>query len=346
MYRANGIQRRQTLGTYPALTLADARKLARKAFAQVAEGKDPSMDKRLSREKTPAGSFVAVATEYLERYARRHKKSWQSDERLIRVELTPLWAKRRLAEIGKADVLSILDKTADRAPILANRLLALLRKLFGWSVERGYIEISPCAGIKAPSKERVRERTLTDDEIRRLQPAFDRLGYPFGPLFATLLLTGQRVNEVAGMSWDELDFERQIWRLAAERTKPGRPHAVPLSAPVMALLGGLPRLGGLVFTTSGDRPVSGFSRAKARLDNLTGLAGWRLHDLRRTAATNLARLGTAPHVVSAILNHAPQGVTRQVYDRYSYEKEMREALERWAACLKGGADVVPLRAVG
>jgi len=354
MYRAGGVQRRQTFGSYPAVTLADARKLARRVFAQVAEGRDPSTEKRERREGSKADSFKAVQAEYLERYAKRHKRerSWREDERLIGRELLPRWGARRIGEVSKADVLKLLDATSDRAPILANRLLALIRKLFNWSQERGYIEANPCAGIKAPSKERTRERVLRDEELGKLWSAFGDMQYPFGPLFKMLLITGQRVSEVAGMSRDEiaLDHPVPLWTLSSERTKAARQQVVPLPSLALDLLRGLPDLGTHVFTTHGDKPVSGFSKSKGHADTLSGVTGWRLHDLRRTVATGLARLGTPPHVVSEILNHAPAGITRQVYDRYSYEREVGEALERWAAYLqgiiRGGAEVVPIRSAG
>jgi integrase len=338
MYRAHGVQRRQTFGTYPAVTLADARKLARKAFAQVAEGLDPSVLKRERREGGKADSFRAVAEKYLERYAKRHKRerSWREDERLIRRELLPRWGARRIGEVSKADVLKLLDATADRAPIQANRLLALTRKLFGWSQERGYIETNPCAGIKAPSKERARERVLTDDELRKLWPAFEVMAFPFGEMFKMLLLTGQRVNEVAGMRRDELAMDPvPLWTLSSERTKAARQHVVPLPSLAVDLLRGLPDLGTYIFTVHRNKPISGFSKAKARVDTLSGVTGWRLHDLRRTVATGLAKLGTPPHVVSEILGHAPSGITARVYTHYSYVSEVADALERWAAYLQG-----------
>jgi integrase len=349
MYRSHGVQRRQTFGSYPAVTLADARKLARKAFAQVAEGRDPSTEKRERREGGKADSFRAVQVEYLERYAKRHKRerSWREDERLIGRELLPKWGTRRIGGLSKADVLKLLDATADRAPIMANRLLALIRKFFNWSQERGYIETNPCAGIKAPSKERTRERVLTDDELRKLWPAFEAMQYPFGALFKVLLITGQRVSEVAGMRRDELALDPvPLWTLSSERTKAARQHVVPLPSLAVDLLRSLPELGSYVFTTHGNKPVSGLSKAKARADALSGVTGWRLHDLRRSTATGLARLGTAPHVVSEILNHAPAGITRRIYNRHSYQKEMGEALELWVAHLQGiiggGAEVVPI----
>jgi hypothetical protein len=150
MYRAHGVQRRQTSGAYPAVTLADACKLARKAFAQVAEGRDPSIERRERREGGKADSFMAVAAEYLERYAKRHKRerSWREDKRLIDRELLPRLGTRRIGEVSKAEVLKLLDATADRAPIMANRLLALTRKLFNWSQERGYIETNRALASK------------------------------------------------------------------------------------------------------------------------------------------------------------------------------------------------------
>lgn len=247
MYRVGGVQRRQTLGSYPAVTLADARKLARKAFAQVAEGRDPSTEKRERREGGKADSFRAVAAEYVDRYAKRHKRerSWREDERLIRRELLPRWGARRIGRVSKADMLNLLDATSDRAPIMANRLLALVRKLFNWCQERGYIEASPCAGIKASSKERTRERVLRDDELRKLWPAFEAMEYPFGPLFKMLLITGQRVSEVAGMRRDELGLDIvPLWTLSSERTKADRQHVVSLPSLAMDLLRGSPELGG------------------------------------------------------------------------------------------------------
>jgi integrase len=188
---------------------------------------------------------------------------------------------------------------------------------------------------------------LTDDELRKLWAAFEAMGHPFGQLFKVLLITGQRVSEVAGMRRDELALDPvPLWTLSSERTKAARQHAIPLPSLAVDLLRGLPDFGNYVFTTHGNKPVSGFSKAKARADTLSGVTGWRLHDLRRTMATGLARLGTAPHVVGEILNHAPSGVTARVYNHYSYEREVGEALERWAACLQGitggGAEVVPI----
>jgi integrase len=155
---------------------------------------------------------------------------------------------------------------------------------------------------------------------------------------------------VAGMRRDELALDPvPLWTLSSERTKAARQHVVPLPSLAVDLLRGLPELGNHVFTTQGNKPVSGFSKAKARVDTLSGVTGWRLHDARRTTATGLARLGTAPHVVSEILGHAPSGITARVYTHYSYVSEVAEALERWAAYLQGviggGAEVVPIKKV-
>jgi integrase len=211
----------------------------------------------------------------------------------------------------------------------------------GWAVERGIIENSPCEKMKAPAGERSRDRVLRDDEIRLAWRAFEKAGWPFGPLAQLLLLTGARRDEVAEMTWQEIDFAAKTWTIAKERTKNGVAHEIALSDTALRVLKNIPRIGdgrGLVFTTTNGRtPVSGFSRFKAQIDAAMGAEAmapekWTLHDLRRTAASGMAGLGVAPHVVEAVLNHRSgtiKGVAA-VYNRYSYSAEKRRALEAWA----------------
>ena len=163
------------------------------------------------------------------------------------------------------------------------------------------------------------------------------MGYPFGPLMMLLLITGQWRGEVAKMRWADLDIERGVWTLPSESTKAGRAHAVPLSPLAIGIIKGLPRFAGaFVFTSgAGVRPVSGFGRAKDRIDELSGVKDWRLHDLRRTAASGMARLGIAGDHIGRVLNHVPQGVTARVYDQYEYLPEKRRALETWGSFLDG-----------
>src|SRR5262249_10874978 len=157
-------------------------------------------------------------------------------------------------------------------------------------------------------------------------PRFVALGYPFGPFFQMALVTGQRREEVARMRWADIDMDAQLWILPAEATKAARGHAVPLSPLAVALLKDLPKLGTFVFTTARDRPISGFSKAKARLDAMDGSsratvsASWTIHDLRRTAATEMGRLGVSRFVIGKVLNHADRSVTG-IYDRHLYLQE-------------------------
>jgi integrase len=246
-----------------------------------------------------------------------------------------------------------------------------VRKLFNWSLQRGIIEASPVALVEMPGAEQKRERTLAPDEIRTVWAAAGELGYPFGHFFRMALTTGQRREEVAEMRIVDANEEERIWTLSSEMTKAARAHVVPLSPLALELLGeakeGATLLLGkeegvapatYVFTTRGDRPISGYSKAKARLDRvvaaarseagLTDLEPWTIHDLRRTVGTGLGKLGVSRFIISRVLNHADRTVTG-IYDRYEYLDEKRHALEAWGQCLENliapsGANVVPLRA--
>jgi integrase len=238
---------------------------------------------------------------------------------------------------------------------MANRTLAYLRKMLSWAVERGIITASPAAGVGAPGGEETRDRVLAPGELAAVWRACDALGWPFGPLVQLLIVTAQRRDEMAHMAWPDLDLERRLWTLPRALTKADRVHEVPLAALALEIIQSTPKIGadGLLFPANRHggpaRPVSGFSKAKARLDRLSGVTGWRLHDLRRTAASEMARLGHPPHVVAAILNHSPgstQGITA-IYNRHRYGDEKRQALAAWGRELervlgRGDAKVVAL----
>lgn len=264
-----------------------------------------------------------------------------------------------MAEIARRDVIELLDSTVDRgAATMANRELAAVRRMFGWCVERGILDASPCAGMRAPVPERSRDRLLSDDEIRLFWNAADTIGWPFGPLFKLLLLTGQRRDEVGEMRWREIDGDKRLWTLPRERVKSDRAHEVPLCDAAVAILAVLPRVSGrpgYVFTTNGETPVSGWSRAKNRLDKAMADAGmtgepWRLHDLRRTAASGMARLAIDLPVIEKVLNHVSgsfAGIVG-VYQRHGFADEKRRALDTWGAHVERlvtgqGADVVPIK---
>jgi integrase len=219
-------------------------------------------------------------------------------------------------------------------------------------MKRDIIEATPVSGIEQPAEETPRERTLSADELRECWPQFEALAYPFGPFLRLALLTGQRRSEVAGMRWDAVDLEAKTWTLASDETKGRRWHVVPLSDLAISILRALPRLtlpdsnkpSPYVFTTRGDVSISGFSVAKRRIDRRIAtvreetdagpMDSWGIHDLRRTAATEMGRLGVSEFIIGRVLNHAAKGVTGKVYNRYEYLNEKRDALERWARYLE------------
>ena len=213
--------------------------------------------------------------------------------------------------------------------------LAAVRSLFSWCGAQAILSVSPCAGVKPPTAERSRDRVLSDDELRLVWQAADQVGWPFGPLVQLLALTGQRRDDVGRMQWSEIDIEKRLWALPAGRVKNNQLHQVPLSDAALDVLKGAPQIAGspFVFTTNGIAPSSAYSKNKRRLDALlpADLPAWRLHDLRRTAASGMARLNINLPVIEKILNHSSgsfAGIVG-VYQRHSFADEKRAALEAW-----------------
>lgn len=342
LYRAQGRSRRLTLGRWPALGLAEARGLAREAQRTVALGGDPAAEKSNARHQD-ALLFRTVAAEFVERHAKPKNRSWRETQRLLEREVLTHWGQRPLESVTKADVVRLLDGIVDRgAPVVACRTLAAVRKLCNWAVERGLLTTSPCLGLRSPARVEARDRVLSEGEVARVWAACARLGWPFGPLFRLLLLTGQRREEVASMRWRDLDLDAATWTLPREATKSDRRHVVPLSPQALRILRAMPRVesaAGYVFPakrSASAAPVSGFSAAKRRVDAIAGVGGWRLHDLRRTLASGLARLGTRLEVIERVLNHSSgsfAGVAG-VYNRFAYLPEMRAALDAWGRHLE------------
>jgi integrase len=282
-----------------------------------------------------------VAAEFVERVLKPRQRRWQATAAVLDNRLTKPWRGRDIASIKKVDVLRVLDRQMDAGQHRsANVALQLARRLFRWSLERDYIAVDPTAGIAKPGKEQARSRVLDDNELAAVLRASEAMGWPFGPFVTLLAMLAQRRGELAQARWQHFDFERQVWNIPAELTKSHRAHQVPLPPEAVAILESLPRLDGneYLFPAVRDRlqdgrkrSVSGFSRAKARLHQLSGVKGWSYHDLRRSAASGMAKQGAAPHVLAAVLNHdqrSVQGVT-SIYNRERYRTEMRRALELW-----------------
>jgi integrase len=329
-YRIGGRLRRMTLGTYPALSLADAREAWRKARQDVQLGRDPAIARGGA---SPATAFAAVTEEWLKR-DQATNKSHATVERIVKRELLPAWGHLPIAEINYDDVLRVIDSIADRGTvIMARRVHGYAHRLFVWAKGRRIITTNPMADMPKPGKEIPRDRVLTDDELAQVWRGTEELGWPFGPAFRLLILTGARREEIGRLRWSEVDGA--VIKLEGTRTKSGNPHTIPLSTAGLVVLEQVPRIvnSDFVFTASGKAHISAWSTAKGRLDTLAPIASWRTHDLRRTAATGMQRLGISLQVVESILGHVAgsrAGVVG-IYQRHTYDAEKRAALEAWGA---------------
>lgn len=331
-YRVAGRRRRVALGTYPTLTLADARRCAQQVLGEVASGKDPGQVRQDARD---AGTFGDLAQLYLDKHARAKKRSWRQDRRIIDNELVPVWKTTGAREIRRRDVRELLEAIAERpAPIMANRVLALVRKIFNFGVAREVVEFNPCAQLERPGSERQRHRVLSDDEIRTLWTGLNGEQPEMAAAFRLRLVTAQRGGEVFDMRWGDVDLDARWWTIPGSDTKNGLPHRVPLSELAVDILTAERRRVSTdvpepPYVLVGARGKRQRSEASARL----GLRDFRGHDLRRTAASRMASAGVPRLVIGKVLNHAERGVTA-VYDRHAYDKEKRAALDTWARDLK------------
>lgn len=286
--------------------------------------------------------FEEVAEKWLESVASRKNRSWKQQRRQLQRHVYPSWKNKEVAELKRRDVYLLLDEI--NGVVLPNRILALLKTILNFAVSREWLEKSPAEGVPMPRREKVRQRVLTMREISFLQDACIRLGYPFGFFVLMLLLTAQRRTEVASMRWAELDFVNRDWILPDIKTKSNVAHSVPLSSFAIDLLDHITPNGEYVFTSDGCTHISGFSRGKRLLDlraNFHGgrIEGWRLHDLRRSAATHMVRLGALETIVGRILNHSQHGLTSRVYALHSHTAGKRQALEHWGAELRRNTKV-------
>ncbi|MFX0542653.1 tyrosine-type recombinase/integrase [Roseovarius sp. S4756] len=328
--RINSKMRRLTIGRFGVVSLAEARERVRQVLYEIETGR---FEDRTGIEVETKPKLGDVIPDYTEKHAKVHNRDWKRKEALL-AKFTTLHGKR-IDEIKRADVVKACDTIHKSAPVSANRALAHLKHLMGWCVERGMIDASPIAGMKPLSKERSRERVVSDEEIGALWAACDAEGYPFGDCMKLLILSGQRRAEVAEMRWSELDLEKRLWTLPSQRAKNGRQHTVPITDAMLTVLRKVPRFLGsdFVFTTGGKSPVSGFGRLKKRLDKALPDATepWIIHDLRRTMSTNMAMLGVPQPVTEALLNHKTGVVSgvAAIYNVYSYADEKREALGNW-----------------
>jgi integrase len=389
------------------LTLAAARRLAAEVNRQRALGRDPAADHitekkklRIAASEGASNTFGAAARSFIVEHARPNTRRWRptavllglraaGDElEVIRGGLADRWTDRPIRDITAHDIFDVLAecrssgvpglprRRARVSDTSARAMYAALSKFFNWLARRpGVIDKNPVTGVKRPGTPVARDRVLGDNELRWFWRACDDIGEPFGALLRLLLITGARREEVAQMRRSEMSADGATLTLSSERTKNRRPHDVPLPQLAREIIADVKTIAGkpgFVFTTTGNTPVSGFSRLKGRLDKLMIKLGreeaaasgrdpaevkippWRLHDLRRTAVTGMARAGADLHVIERAVNHVSGsfGGIVATYQKHHYAAEVRAALEAWAKLIveitlhAPRGNVVPLRQEG
>jgi integrase len=361
-YRVDGKMVREKLGTLAQIpNVGTARELARQSMTKARSGVHPVEDRRRkveeerrqaeAVERRKSNTLAAAIDRYLaERPADKSRRPMRAEyfvetsRTLTRDVKGSALGKRPLDDVTSDDVKSLVREIAKTAPSQGNHCLSYLSAFFGWAVDEGLVAQNPCSGVKPPAQKVERERALSDEEVRLFWLACDKIGWPFGPLAQLLLLTAQRRDELALATWGELDFNKQIWSLPGERAKNGRSHLVHLAPIAVEIFEKLPHLASRknwIFTTGlggPDTPISGFGRGRERIAAAMAaiegeeVAPFTLHDLRRSAATGMAALGIAPHVVDKILNHSSGKIAgvAKIYNRFEYLPERKAALEAWA----------------
>lgn len=360
------------------LTLSAAHQLSAEIHRQRKLGVDVAADhkarkhrRRVEIEQRSASSYAAAAKQFIEEYAKLKTRRWNETAKVLGLQpddLTPIknglaerWLDKPVRDLDGHDIWGVIDEArrfaipgiAPRTPGLSESrpraLYNALSAMFGWLLDHRKIETNPCLGVAKPDASKKRERWLTDAEIVKFWHACDQITEPFGALFRLLLLTGCRLNEVARMRRSELGDDG-IWTIDGSRTKNHRTHVVYLSQMARDILASVKTTGDIVFTTTGKTPVSGWSSIKRRLDDAMNIPAWRLHDLRRTAAVGMQRLGISLPVIERTLNHVSGSFSGIVgnYQVYDFGPEKKAALERWAAHVEGlitnrPANVTPIR---
>ena len=345
--QSDGKQRRATLGVYPEISIVEAHERAAEFGVEVRKGADPA---KATRRITDLETFSVFAERYLVRYVERNTKGAYNARKMLGKHVYPFIGKETVSELTKRDIIKILDRMVDvkRVPTMANRTFAVLQHMFGWSIDNGYLDSSPMRGLKKPAQEKSRDRYLNDEEIGELWTNLDKLKWKWQmkSVVRLLLLTGQRLNEVAGMRLSELHLDQNHpeWHLPAERSKNGKGHIVPLSGMAVMLIENAleaHKLSGvdpeIIFpayrkSSSGQSLDGGFISAKFRkaLPAL-GIEGCTPHDLRRTASTGMAKLGVDEKIIERILNHATGSKVAGIYNRHQYIDKKRHALVSWGA---------------
>lgn len=357
MYRFNGVARRMTIGTYPALTLSEAHELHAKARQKLEKGIDPGVEsvkgKRKARE---AYTVIELVDDYIERHAKRKKRSWKEDDRVLRKDVVPRWGKRKAGSITRLDVVNLLDKVRDRAEavggrgVQANRTLEIIRKMFNFGVGRSIVESNPCAVIETPAKENKRDRILSENEIKVFWDNIDQSRMEAGTclLLRLQFVTMQRRGEAVLIEKADIDLKSRWWTQPKEKVKNNQAHRVWLTDLAMEIIREALDLSGdsrwlfpgrykenhitpqAVSHALRDAQIN---NPKQKLIDVFEIPRFTPHDLRRTGATHATGAGVTRFIIGKVLNHVDQSVTSR-YDLHKYDSEIQGALETWARKLE------------
>jgi integrase len=354
---SDGAKQRVTIGRFPAISLEKARGKALAVVSSVAEGQDPAGKNKVRREAMTVRELGAL---FIEKYAKRYKKSWSEDQRILQKDVFPQIGDMKAVAVKKRDLLDIIDAKADEGHGPQSRhVLAVVRKMFGWASGEDYLEVSPALGIKPRVKASRRDRVLSHDEIRTIWAALEtaKLAGITKNVIKLLFWTGQRSGEVCGIVKSEINLEAALWTLPGVRTKNGLEHRIPLCGEALAITeeayaaADEDEAHAPLFARV-DKPIESNAVAQAVRKNLQVLEeGWTPHDIRRTVATGLGAAGIPPHIIECVLNHVSgfRGGVAGLYKRHGYEQEIRRALNVWevellAILSQKESVVVPMRA--
>lgn len=331
--------------SFSSYTLAEARTEAEAAVRTVGRGEDPQ--KKEAPVDLPE-TVGALCSKYVEQHLKKHVRKWKAAEGEIENHIRPQLGSVRLDKVSKAHVRQMVGGIEAKYPVAANRALARLRAVFNWGLEEDLCLTDPTRGVKKPTKEKPTARILTDEELAKVWTACDALEYPAREYMRLLILSGQRRDDVRCIPWAEIDLKMMNWVIPAERYKSARPHLIPLTEGMVALLQASPVKNGFIFShTSGEKPYGNLVKPKRTLDKVSEVTGWTLHDIRRTMRTGLSRLGFRPDIAERVIGHSVGGRLGETYDVYSYRDEKLKALDVWgahvAAIVSGKSNVVPLR---
>jgi len=342
---------RYTIGKYGTYTLAQARDEAKKLLGKVAEGIDPrdqkkaviEAKKRVVEDERIVNemAFDRLAIRWLEYYQiekQRRPSSVNLARTVVTAYLIPRFGDEPLPKIVKSDIQKLIDSIPDQKRAMKRQVFIYASLLWKWALHREYVETNPFTIMEKPAAPVSRDRVLDDKEIATIWQATYNDAQPFGVMYRLLFLTGKRISEVSNADWSEFDREGRLWTIPKSRAKNGQIDLVSLTDAMITEIDSIvqdtkwPVSGYVLSTTDGRRPISGISKAKKRLDNVSSVHGWRNHDIRRTVATGLQQLGIRLEVTEAILSHksGSKGGVVGVYQRYDWADEKRAALKVWS----------------